>query len=145
MLNYHCLDNFQPYLQPEDYEFVCKYVYNIKHDIPNKGKMLLLSGPSRTGKSTLVSNITNYLGNELYGNYLMNGCRDIISQEEIKKLIIFNDINELNNRYDIRAIINLVKYNQSIIAVTNNYENINSEILNYCKVIKMTHIFPQSA
>ena len=47
-----CLYNWNQYLSDEDYNYLIQYIENIKNNNQNN-KMIILSGPSRTGKSTL--------------------------------------------------------------------------------------------
>ena len=48
----HHLDIWKQYLTNNDYNYLIQYIKNIKNNISND-KMIILSGPSRTGKSTL--------------------------------------------------------------------------------------------
>ena len=52
----HDLDNWKPFLDANDYNYLIQYIENIKNNIPND-KMILFSGPSRTGKSSLKNHI----------------------------------------------------------------------------------------
>ena len=117
---------------------VIQYVENIKNNIPND-KMIILSGLSRSGKSTLKKNIETYLGNNICGNFIMSG--EMIYNENIKKLGFFCGIDEIYNSKNIIAIINFIKYKQSFIAETNHIERVNNKLLEFSKMINMDHIF----
>lgn len=120
-------------------EGVIQYVENIKNKIQND-TMIILSGPGRTGKSTLEKDIKTYLGNENCGDFNMT-C-DFIYTETIKPLGFFCGIDtiSLSNKTN-QAIINFIKYKQSFIASTNYIENVNNKLLEHSKIINMTYIF----
>jgi ABC-type lipoprotein export system ATPase subunit len=135
----HYLDNWKQYLTNDDYKYLIQYVENIVNDIPND-KMIILSGPSRTGKSTLRNDIKTYLGDENCGVFMMSG--EIIYNENIKKLGFFCGIDEISNsRKNNVAIVNLIKYKQSFIAETNHIEKVNSNLLDFSKIIQMDYVF----
>jgi ABC-type phosphate/phosphonate transport system ATPase subunit len=131
--------SWQQYLTTEDYTYLTQFIENIKNGISND-KMIILAGPSRTGKSTLVEYISSYLGDELCGNCPMSG--ELIYYETIKNLVIFQGIDEISrSKKNNQAIINFIKYKQSFIAKTNHIERVNTELLQYSKVIMMTNVF----
>lgn len=132
----HFLANWQQYLLQEDYEYLVTFVENIKNGFEND-KMIILSGPGRTGKTTLKNNIVTCLGDDLCGKYIKPAT--IIYEENIKKLIVFDEISYRSHH--TQALINLIKYKQSIITYTNNIERVNKKLLDYSKIIKMEHIF----
>ena len=135
----HDLDNWKPFLDANDYNYLIQYIENIKNNIPND-KMILFSGPSRTGKSSLKNDIQTYLGNETCGVFMMSG--EIIYNENIKKLGFFCGIDEIyNSKKNNIAIVNLIKYKQSLIAQTNHIEKVSPTLLEFTKVIQMKHIF----
>lgn len=135
----HPLDNWKQYLSNDDYTYLIQYIENIKHNGSND-KMIILSGPGRTGKTTLKNDIQKYLGNDTCENYKMSG--DIIYSENIKKLGFFCLIEEIkSNKKNNRAIINLIKYKQSFIAETCQIESVNINLLEFSKIIEMNHIF----
>jgi ABC-type lipoprotein export system ATPase subunit len=81
----HYLDNWKQYLHNDDYNYLIQYIENVKHGISND-KMILLSGPSRSGKSTLIKDIQTYLGDDLCGHFMMSG--DIIYADNITPFLI---------------------------------------------------------
>jgi predicted AAA+ superfamily ATPase len=114
----HYLDNWKQYLYVADYNYLIQYIENIKNNIPND-RMIILSGPGRSGKSTLQTDITKYLGNGF-----------------------FCEIDEIyRSKKSNQAIVNFIKYKQSFIASTNHIEKIPVTLLEYSKIINMTHIF----
>jgi predicted AAA+ superfamily ATPase len=138
--NQCALDKWKQYLSEDDYNFLFQYVENVKNNVAND-KMIILSGPARTGKTTLKNDIITYLGNELCGNYLMS--LDLICDENIKRLGFFCGIDEISrSKKRNQAIINFIKYKQSFIADTSCIEKVNKRLLEYCRVIKMNHLFP---
>ena len=68
----HPLYNWKQYLTDDDYNYLIQYVENVKNNIPND-KMLILSGPGSTGKSTLMDNISLYLEVNNLKKHLTNG------------------------------------------------------------------------
>jgi ABC-type cobalamin/Fe3+-siderophores transport system ATPase subunit len=135
----HYLDNWKQYLTDDDYNYLIQYVENIKNNIPND-KMIILHGPGRSGKSTLKKDIQTYLGDEICGNFMMSG--EIIYSENIKKLGFFCGIDEIySSKKNNIAIINLIKYKQSLITDTHDIERVNKKLLEFSKIIKMEHIF----
>lgn len=133
------LDHWKQYLAEDDYTYLIQYIENVKHNIPND-KMIILSGPSRSGKSTLKNDIQTYLGNELCTYYPMTG--EFIYDENIKPLGFFNGIDEIyRSKKNNQAIINFIKYKQSFIADTNHIEKVNNNLIEFSKIIKMEHIF----
>jgi len=133
------LHKWSQYLSQEDYNYLINYIENIKTNSPND-KMIILSGESRTGKTTLKKDIHDYLTPELCEELPISG--EIIYNESIKKLGFFCGIHEISrSKKNNQAIINFIKYKQSFIADTNCIEKINNNLLEYCKIITMKHIF----
>jgi ABC-type phosphate/phosphonate transport system ATPase subunit len=133
------ITSWEQYLTNEDYAYLAKYIENIKNGISND-KMIILAGPSRSGKSTLIKDIISYLSDDLCG-YFPISC-DFIYCESIKPLGFFNGIDEISrSKKKNQAIINFIKYKQSFIADTNNIERVNNKLIEHSKIIMMTHIF----
>jgi hypothetical protein len=136
----HYLDNWKQYLTNDDYNYLIQYVENIKNNIQND-KMIILSGPGRTGKSTLERDIRTYLGDENCDAFLCMSC-DFIYNETIKPLGFFCGIDSISrSKKTNQAIINFIKYKQSFIASTIHIESVNNKLLEHSKIINMTHIF----
>jgi ABC-type phosphate/phosphonate transport system ATPase subunit len=133
------ITSWEQYLTNEDYVYLLQYIENVKNGISND-KMIILAGPSRSGKSTLTKHIISYLTDDLCGYYPISA--DFINCETIKPLIFFNGIDEISrSRKTNQAIINFIKYKQSFIADTNNIERVNNKLIEHSKIIMMTHIF----
>ena len=112
------LDTWKQYLTEDDYFYLITYVENIKNNILND-KMIILSGQGGTGKSTLKKDIQNYLGDDNCENFPMSG--EVIYNENIKKIGFFSGIDAISrSKKNNNAIINLIKYKQSLIADKNN-------------------------
>ena len=102
--------------------------------------MIILVGPSRCGKSTLKTNISSYLGSERWGDY--SGSGEFIYEKNIKPLVFFSGLDKIfKSKKNNQAIINFIKYKQSIIADTDNIGKVTNKIIEYSKIIIMTHIF----
>lgn len=137
----HHLNNWKQYLKNDDYNYLIQFVENIKNNIPND-KMIILYGPGRNGKTTLKNDIQEYLGDETCGPIMMMMPGEIIYNENIKKLGLFCGIDEIRrSKKNNIAIINLIKYKQSLLADTNNIERVNNKLLEFSKIIKMEHVF----
>lgn len=135
----HQLYNWKQYLSDDDYEYLIQFVENIKNNIPND-KMIILHGKERTGKTTLVNNIMSYLGDELCDTF-MYPC-DVICLENIKKLGFCIEIDKFfKSKKENNAIINLIKYKQSLLTDIINLEKVNNKVLEHSKIIKMEHVF----
>ena len=57
----HYLDNWKQYLSTDDYNYLIQYIENIKNNIQND-KMIILSGPGSSGKSTLAKPLAELIG-----------------------------------------------------------------------------------
>ncbi len=133
----HILDNWKPYLSEDDFIFLINYVENCKNNLPNN-KLLILSGNGgANGKSTLITEISNYIGNENFRNCDINGSAFF---EPIVKLIHILEIDEYKKKY-VQQLKNVIQYGQSIIAETNNIEKINKNLIDCVRIIKMEHRF----
>ena len=135
----HYLDSWKQYLTMDDYNYLVQFVENVKNKFPND-KMIILSGPGRTGKSTLERDIRTYLGDE--NCELLDMTCDFIYNETIKPLGFFCGIDSISRSKKMNnAIINFIKYKQSFIASTIHIEKVNTKLLEHSRTINMTHIF----
>jgi ABC-type phosphate/phosphonate transport system ATPase subunit len=133
------ITSWKQYLTNDDYLYLIQYIENIKNGVLND-KMIILAGPGRSGKSTLIRHIISYLSDDLCSLYPMSG--EFIYYETIKPLGIFTGIDEISkSKKKNQAIINFIKYKQSFIADTNNIERVNTKLLEHSKIITMTHLF----
>jgi DNA polymerase III delta prime subunit len=131
------LDNWKPYLIEEDFEYLKMYVENSKNNLPNNKLLILLGNGGANGKSTLITEISNYLGNENFRRCDTNGSAFL---EPIVKLIHIPAIDEYKNKY-IQQLKNIIQYGQSIICETNKIEKINKNLSDCVRIIKMEHKF----
>jgi len=101
------------------------FVDNLKNNRPND-KMIILSGKNgRNGKTTLIKEIIQYIGE--------NNCYDCAPDNNV-----FNGI-ESYHKKQVPLLKNIITYKQSIIADTNRIENVNPSLLEVSKVINMYH------
>lgn len=130
-------DEWKPYLSEADVSYLITFVDNLKHNLPND-KMIILSGKNgRNGKTTLLNQIIQYIGE--------NNCRDCAADNDvfllpIKPLMVFNGI-ESYHKKQVPLLKNIITYKQSIIADTNRIEKVNPSLLEVSKVINMFHQF----
>ena len=128
---------WKPYLNEDDITYLRTFVDNLKHNLPND-KMIILSGKNgRNGKTTLLKEIIQYIGE--------NNCYDCAPDNNvfslpIKPLVVFNGI-ESYHKKQVPLLKNIITYKQSIIADTNRIENVNPSLLEVSKVINMFHQF----
>ena len=87
----YALDNWKPYLNEEDFEYLINYVENFKNNLPNNKILILLGNGGANGKSTLITEIENYLGNENFRRCDTYGSAFL---EPIVKLIHISAIDE---------------------------------------------------
>jgi tRNA A37 threonylcarbamoyladenosine biosynthesis protein TsaE len=139
----HALANWSQYLKNDDYDYLIQFVENIKERMPNKNnKMIILTGPARTGKTTLQNEIKGYLGDELCENWPVTSPESALYSEHIKLLGFFSGIDAIyRSKKTNQAIINFIQYNQCFIADTNNFEKIHNLLLGYVRIIHITHVF----
>ncbi len=133
----HSLNNWQSYLLEEDFKFLINYIENCKNNLPNDKFLILLGNGGANGKSTLITEISNYIGNE---NFRKCDTTGSAFNEPIVKLIHIPGIDDYNKKY-IQQLKNVIQYGQSIIADTNNIEKIHKNLLDCVKIIKMEHKF----
>jgi cobalamin biosynthesis Co2+ chelatase CbiK len=129
----YTLDNWKPYLNEEDFEYLINYVENSKNNLPNNKILILLGNGGANGKSTLITEIENYLGNENFRRCDTYGSAFL---EPIVKLIHISAIDEYKKKY-IQQLKNVIQYGQSIIAETNNIEKIHKNINKYIPTHKI--------
>jgi hypothetical protein len=133
----YALDNWKPYLNEEDFEYLINYVENSKNNLPNNKFLILLGNGGANGKSTLITEIENYLGNENFRRCDTYGSAFL---EPIVKLIHISAIDEYKKKY-IQQLKNVIQYGQSIIAETNDIKKIHKNLLDCVRIIKMEHKF----
>ena len=130
-------DEWKQYLSDDDISYLRTFVDNLKNNRPND-KMIILSGKNgRNGKTTLIKEIIQYIGE--------NNCHDvapdsIVFSLPIKPLVVFNGI-ESYHKKQVPLLVNIITYKQSIIADTNRIEKVNPSLLEVSKVINMFHQF----
>jgi hypothetical protein len=130
-------EEWKPYLSNEDISYLRTFVYNIKHNLPND-KMIILSGKNgRNGKTTIINEIIQYIGENNYHDCAPDSN---VFSLPIKPLVGFNGI-ESYHKKQVPLLINIIKYKQSIIADTNRIEKVNPILLEVSKVINMFHQF----
>lgn len=131
------LGRWERYLTADDYRYMMQFVQNVKLGFPND-KMLILYGTGRNGKTTLIKEICEYLGEENCGDLPEN----ILGYENIPKLCICQSLEEIaGNKRRIYVVVNLIKYKQSLVAETCHIGDVDRIILEHSRVIKMEHVF----
>jgi hypothetical protein len=140
----HQLNSWMQYLKADDYDFLIKYVENVKDGTPNN-KMIVLAGPGKTGKTTLQNDIKSYLnllGEELWEQWPVRSVGDAIYNENIRRLGFLTGIDEIyRSKKSNQAIVNFIKFKQSFIGDTLYIDKINNILLDHIRIIHMTHVF----
>lgn len=135
------LARWENYLTPEDYRYLMQFVQNVKLGFPND-KMLILYGTGRNGKTTLIKEICQYLGEYLGEENCGELPENILGYEKIPKLGIYRDFTGMDvSNLNINIVVNLIKYKQSLIGETCNVGDVNPRIIEHSRVIKMEHVF----
>ena len=135
------LGRWENYLTAEDYRYLMQFVQNVKLGFPNH-KMLILYGTGRNGKTSLIKEICEYLGEEICGDFPETFPENILGYENIPKLGIYQGLEEIaGNKRRIYVVVNLIKYKQSLVAETCHIGDVDRIILEHSRVIKMEHVF----
>lgn len=133
---YNPVIDWKNFLQHEDYNYLYQFVENIKNSTKND-KILLLLGPSRTGKSTLINQILTYIGHLKCTNQLLRNI-DLL---EVRHLVILDgqmnyvNLQEINKIIDLQNITNIISTSNEITSLNNNLT------MTFCKIIIMNHRF----
>jgi len=131
-------DKWKPYLSEADVSYLITFVDNLKNNVSND-RMIILSGKNgRNGKTTLVDEIIQYIGE--------NNCDDCAPDNNvfslpIKPLIVINGGIESYHKKQVPLLKNIIAYKQSIIADTNKIEKVDPSLLEVSRVINMFHQF----
>jgi GTP1/Obg family GTP-binding protein len=140
--------DWQQYLQQEDFEYLIQYIENIKNGIPNV-RMIILFGYGSNGKSRLMDEINSHLGDELCGAECH--VNELICHENIKPLIFLYELLERTN-HNYKKNLNLahsfkhlIKLGISFIVAVNRIDLVHTKILEHSRIIEMTHIFTPNA
>ena len=132
----HPLSGWKQYLTNNDYEYLIKFVENVKNNKPND-KMIVLLGRSRTGKSRLIKEIALCIGVK---NYTLCDTSGSAFLEPLVKLVHIVEVEDYKKKY-IQQLKNVIQYKQSIIAETNIMCNVINNIIDYITIIEMKHVF----
>lgn len=152
------LHRWKKYLASDDYMYLIQFVDNIRLGVQND-KMVILCGPSGTGKTSLQDDIYNYLVNDVWGDsnqdeilpekekidYIIHDTTNSYSCLKIRQKFIFYFISD-NNFFPRKnnKMFNVIlgsSWFKSKIAVTLDIKKVNKELLDISKIIKMEHDF----
>lgn len=131
-------DKWKPYLSCADLSYLITFVDNVKNNVSND-RMIILSGKNgRNGKTTLINEIIQYIGE--------NDCHDCDQNNDvfslpIKSLVVITGGIESYHKKQVPLLKNIIIYKQSIIADTNKIEKVNPSLFEVSKVINMFHQF----
>lgn len=154
------LIKWKKYLSVEDYNYLTQFVDNIRNDVRND-KMIILCGSSGSGQTTLQNDIYKYLVKDTWED---SHERQIVLENEklrpiqnkselessypsfeIRKKFIYYFLkgNNFFPRKDNKMLKILIKnsFFKSRISVTDDIENVNKELLDISRIIKMEHVF----
>jgi predicted AAA+ superfamily ATPase len=131
-------ENWREYLTPLDFTFLIEFIDNIDKNLHNN-KILILCGPPRTGKTTLIKDIKHYIGKKnFHDNNYLEGEKFF---QPSRLAIHICAINGYNDEKYISILKEIFETNMSILSDTNNIETIHPSILDNSHIIYMKHIF----
>jgi len=154
------LHKWKRYLSVEDYDCLVQFIDNIINGVRND-RMIILCGSSGTGKTTLQNDIYNYIVKDVWNdsderkilleNEKLRPIQNNINPKssypcfEIRKKFIFYFLKG-NNFFPYKndkRLMTLIKtsFFKSKIAVTDDIEKVNKELLDISIIIKMEHVF----
>ncbi len=133
----HVLDIWKPYLSFDNFHHLIQFVENSKNNVHNNKLLILLGNGGPNGKSTLISHISKYIGEE---NFRLSDTNGSGFFDPTVKLIHIPAIDNYNRKH-IQNLINIIHSGQSIIAETNSILNININLYDHIKIIHMLHRF----
>ena len=154
------LIKWKKYLSVEDYNYLTQFVDNIRNGVRND-KMMILCGPSETGKTTLQNDMYNYVVKSAWTD--SSELQILLENEklrpspkpfkpkssypsfEIRKKFscYFFKGNNFFPRKDDKMLKILIKnsFFKSKITETDDIEKVNKELLDISRIIKMEHVF----
>jgi tRNA A37 threonylcarbamoyladenosine biosynthesis protein TsaE len=132
----HELNGWKQYLDSDDFEYLLNYVENIKNNMPNN-KVMILFGTGNNGKTTLINQISKYVGNQKFKSRY---TYDFTKTEPNVIVVHFSELDKYNE-YVIQNILHLIQNGQSVIIDDNTLERMNNTLLDNSKVITMKHVF----
>jgi chromosomal replication initiation ATPase DnaA len=132
----HELNGWKQYLDADDFEYMLNYVDNIKNNMPNN-KVMILFGTGNNGKTTLINQISNYIGKQKFKSRY---TYDFTKTESNGFVVHFSELDNYND-YVIQNMLHLIQNGQFVIIDDNTLEHMNNILLNNSKVITMKHVF----
>lgn len=131
-------ENWREFLSPSDFTFLIEFIDNADMNLHNN-KILILCGPPRTGKTTLIKDIKHYIGQKnFHDNNYLEGEKFF---QPSRLAIHICAINGYHDEKYISILKEIFETNMSIISDTNNIVTIHPSILNNSHIIYMKHIF----
>lgn len=132
------LERWKPYLSVGDYEYLNTFVTNIENNLPND-KMVILSGKDgRNGKTTLINEIVQYIGESNCHDCNLDGDSFLLPIKPV--IVITGGIDNYNKKY-MQLLKHTVTFKQSIISDTIHVDRVAPTLLDVSKIIDMFHQF----
>jgi len=154
------LYKWKKYLSDEDYNYLVQFVDNMRNGVRND-KMIILRGPTKSGKTTLLENIYSYVVKDAWNDSderqilleneklrpIQNNSKPKSSYPsfEIRKKFscYFFKGNNFFPRKDDKMLKILIKnsFFKSRITETDDIEKVNKELLDISRIIKLERVF----
>ena len=130
------LDQWKPYMESSDFQKLHAYLERAKNNLPND-TILLIIGPARSGKTTLLNQIVGFIGE----SNIMN-MRDFKLSSQLPKLFLIGEQCKGKNKRLNQMVKNLISFKQSIIYAGIYWKGVfNDDVNNNVCIINMKHVF----
>jgi len=130
------LDQWQPYMDASDIQKLNTYLERTNNNLPND-TILMIIGPARTGKTTLMKQIVDFIGEPNIMNIL-----DFKLSSQLPKMFLIGEQCKGKNKRLNQMVKNLISFKQSIIYTGIYWKGVfNQDINNNVCIIHMNHVF----
>jgi len=101
-------------------------------------KMILMVGPGRNGKTTLLKQIADYIG----GDDVICSSLDFHEKPFRKMVMLDGLVNELQEGESLSKFCDILNSRkENIIGTTNKLDSVHPEIVKRCKIVRIYHTF----
>lgn len=130
------LAKWSSYIGEEDINYLREFFSRANNYLPND-KILIIVGDERTGKTTLISQLIEELGETNVAS-----ISDFKLSAPLPKLFIINEQCKGKNKRLNQSVNNLIVFKQSMVYVGRFWKGVfNNDIMDNSYTIQMTHKF----
>jgi len=130
------LDQWKPYMEASDFQKLYTYLERTNNNLPND-TILLIIGPARTGKTTLLKQIVEFIGESNIMNMF-----DFKLSSRLPKLFLIDEQCKGKNKRLNQMVQNLISFKQSVIYTGLYWKGVfNDDVNNNVCIIHMKHVF----